>query len=132
MLFLSQFRSIGNVTLNGNDTLRNKIIVNPSYLRQTLVDVATIQWDANQGSNAVVTLTASRTIAAPTNLRSSATYVLEVVQDATGGRTLNWNTIFKFPGGVLPVLSTAPNAIDLFTFYFNGSVLMGSYIRGVA
>lgn len=41
---------------------------------------------------------------------------LYIAQDATGGRTITWPTV-KWAGGVAPVISTAANAIDIYTFF---------------
>ena len=34
-------------------------------------------------------------------------------QDATGSRTMTWPAAFDWPGGTVPALSTAANAVDL-------------------
>lgn len=40
---------------------------------------------------------------------------LEIHQDGTGGRTIAWGSAFRFPGGTDFTLSTAANAIDIFS-----------------
>lgn len=99
-------------------------------LNQTLTDGATISWDTSIGQIATVTLAGSRTMAAPTNLKVS-TYILHVIQDVTGSRTLTWNAVFKWPAGVAPVLSTGANKRDVFTFVSDGTNLYGSYLPDV-
>jgi hypothetical protein len=79
---------------------------------QTLTDQATITWDMNAGSVGAVTLTASRTMAAPTNLRV-ANYILRVIQGGTGSYGMTWNAVFKWPSGIAPTLSTAVGAVDI-------------------
>jgi len=54
-----------------------------------------------------------------------------VVQDATGSRTLTWNSVFKWPAGVAPVLTTTANARDVFSFISDGNNLYGSYLTDV-
>ena len=89
---------------------------------QTLVDGATIDWDMDAGSVAVVTLAGNRTMNAPTNLKNGGTYILRVIQDATGTRTLTWNSVFKWPGnGTAPTLTTAADGIDIFTGVSDGT-----------
>ncbi len=46
---------------------------------------------------------------------------IEVTQDASGLKYVNSWTNCKFPGGVLPILSTNANAKDLLSFIFDGS-----------
>jgi len=116
---------ISNSTASGN--------FNPGAINitsQTLTDGSTISWDVSQGAIAYVTLAGNRTIASPSNLKVG-TLILHVNQDATGGRTLTWNSVFKWPVGTAPVLSTSANAKDIFSFICDGTYLYGSYIPDV-
>lgn len=80
---------------------------------QTLTDASTIAWNASQGFNAVVTLTASgHTIGAPSNLLSGITYNLEIVQGTGGSFTVNWNAIWDFGAAGLPTLQTGATKSD--------------------
>ncbi len=95
-------------------------VVTPSALSGssailTLTDGATISWDMSQGYNAVVTIAGNRTMAAPTNFQVGEAYTLQVVQDATGSRTMSWNAAFDWDTTGAPALSTSANAIDLVT-----------------
>lgn len=92
---------------------------------QTLTDGATVSWNTNSGLKAKVTLAGNRTMAAPTNLIDGGTYVLFVIQDGTGSRTLTWNSIFKWPNGAAPTLSTTASAVDIISFVSDGTNLYG-------
>ena len=116
--------SINNPTLTGTAT------INANIANQILTDGATINWDVSLGSVATVTLGGNRTVAAPTNLKIG-TYILHVIQDGTGGRTLTWNSLFKWPAGIAPVLTTTGNRRDLFSFVSDGTNLYGSYLPDV-
>ena len=118
------------VSAAGADTLTNKTLTNPAYTDQTLADGATINWDMNLGSIANVTLGGNRTMAAPTNLKKGV-YVLHVLQDGTGSRTITWNAVFKWPFAVAPVLSTGINKRDILSFVCDGTNLYGSYMLDV-
>lgn len=62
-----------------------------------LTDATTVAWDtAVIGPQAKVMIAGNRTIGAPTNLKDGLTYVLDIYQDATGGRTVSWNGIWDF------------------------------------
>jgi len=89
----------------------------------TLTDGTTISWAANTAQVATVTIAGNRTMAAPSGLVSGAFYALNVIQDATGSRTMTWNAVFKWTGGVAPTLSTAANAKDFFVFRSDGTNL---------
>lgn len=47
--------------------------------------------------------------------------IIFVVQDAVGERTVTWNSVFKFSDADQPLLTSYPNAIDLFRFVCNGT-----------
>lgn len=78
-----------------------------------LTDAATIATNAALGNVFTVTLGGNRTLGAPTNLADGATYIWRITQDGGGSRTLAFNSVFKFPGGVDPVLSTAGGSVDI-------------------
>ena len=87
----------------------------------SLTDAATIAWDGSTLQVASVTLAGNRTLGAMTGIVPEATYVLIMSQDATGSRTLAWNSVYKFAGGTVPTLTTAANAVDVFTFVANAA-----------
>ncbi len=89
----------------------------------TLGDAATIDWDLDANQVTGVTLAGNRTMAAPTNMKDGAFYALAAIQDGTGGRTLSWNSVFKFPGAIAPTLSAGASARDEFVFRCNGTNL---------
>jgi hypothetical protein len=52
------------------------------------------------------------TLSNPTNLTDGMILDIRIKQDATGSRTMAYDTKYKFEGGVVPTLSTAANAVD--------------------
>lgn len=87
-----------------------------SHAPQTLTDGATVTWNMNSGFNAKVTLGGNRTLAV-SNPKVGLTYVLEVIQDATGSRTVTWPASFNWGAAGAPTLSTGANKVDLVTLY---------------
>ena len=114
-----------------NKTLTSATLLNPASTAQALTDAATITWDASVGEVASVTLAGNRTLALPTNIKVG-TYLIKITQDATGTRTLAYAAGYKWAGGTAPVLSTAANAIDLITFYSDGTSLFGAAQKAFA
>lgn len=91
----------------------------------TLTDGATIDWNGDSNGQSVkVTLGGNRTMNAPTNINEYAAYVIRVIQDGTGSRTLAWNSAFKFAGGTAPTLTTTASAVDVFTFIGGASTTL--------
>ena len=133
-LGMSLYAPLASPTFTGTVTAS---IVSAKSFSGTLFTFATataiLNWDLSLGDAGTVTLNqVGHTLNNPTNLKSG-NYILIVKQDATGSRTITtWGTAYKFPGGVKPVLSTAANAIDILSFYCDGTNLYGSYVRGMA
>ncbi|WP_062018319.1 hypothetical protein [Aureimonas sp. AU4] len=79
----------------------------------TVAATATITPDLGQGFNRTYTMGMSATLGQPSNLRDGLPIVFRFIQDATGNRTLAFASAYhKFPGGAVPTLSTAANAVD--------------------
>lgn len=100
---------------------------------QTLTDAATIAFACASGYNASVTLTASgHTVGAPSGLYDGLNVTLEIVQDATGSRTVSWNTIWDFGAAGLPLLSTAAGHADKVHAQYNARTgkLEASFRKG--
>jgi len=99
----------------------------------TLTDGATITPDFSLSCNFTVTLGGNRTIAAPTNQVAGQSGSIFIIQDATGSRTLTWNSAWDFPAGTAPTLSTTANAIDRVDYIvratnFVQAVFTGNYL----
>ena len=73
-----------------------------------------------------LTLATTATLALPTNLQSGQSWKVEVTQDATGARTLAYASAYKWPGGTAPTLTTTAGAIDLLSFTYDGTIILGS------
>lgn len=121
----------GIATFNANSIFKGTVsVAQANILSQTLTDGSTINWDTSLGQVATVTIAGNRNIAAPTNLKIG-TYILHVIQDGAGNRTLTWNSVFKWTAGVAPVLTTDGGARDIVTFICDGTNLYGSYLTDV-
>lgn len=129
-----------SITTGGVITLTDlRMPVVPNLVRggvdfgiQTLTDAATISWNLARGPIAAITLGGNRTLGQPTNIKDGAVYILFVIQDGTGGRTLAFHADYLFPGGVDPTVSTAIGAIDVLTFVGRSSKLLGVASLGFA
>jgi hypothetical protein len=81
-----------------------------------LTDAATVAVDLALANNFTLTLAGNRTLGAPTNQVAGQGGVIVITQDATGSRTLAYNTAWKFPGGTAPTLTTTANAVDVLAY----------------
>lgn len=94
----------------------------------TLTDGATINVDGTLGNVFKVTITANRTLAAPTGLQPGK-YVIIITQSG-GPFTMTFNAAYKFRTGAANTLSTTANATDVLTGIYDGSNLYCSLARG--
>lgn len=96
----------------------------------TLTDAATIATDLSLGNHFQVTLGGNRTLGAPTNVVAGQSGVIRVVQDGSGSKTLAYNSIWKFPGGTVPTLTTTANAVDLLVFHVESATRIAARFIG--
>ncbi|RTL52892.1 MAG: hypothetical protein EKK40_07015 [Bradyrhizobiaceae bacterium] len=86
----------------------------------TLTDGTSIAWDVSTRQKAQVTLGGNRTMSAVTNAVEGVTYLLWVIQDGTGSRTLSWTTTgagsFDFGSAGAPTLTTTASRADILCF----------------
>ncbi len=119
---------------NASDTIACLATVNAFTAQQyftqvSLTDASPITWNLQTQQVASVLLTsgvgATRQLQNPTNQVAGAMYFLKVIQSSTGSNALTYGTSYKWPGGTAPVLSTANNAIDILSFYSDGTNMYG-------
>lgn len=127
------FVRAGSPALTGTATA-----VNLTYTGQisssavTLTDGGTVTWDWSAGTNAAVTLAGNRTLSI-TNAVAGTYATLRVIQDGTGSRTLampgSGATKVANGGAGVVTLTTTASAIDLLSFYYDGTNYYVSYGR---
>lgn len=78
----------------------------------------TLDW--NDGNLQRLRLTGNVTLTL-NNPVTGASYFLELLQDATGGRTVTWPSTVKWEGGSAPTLTTTANRKDCVVLFWNGS-----------
>lgn len=122
--------SNGNIVLAPNGTGKTKVNnINYYETPYTLTYAATITPDVANGNVQVVTLTGNVTFSAFSNPVAGQSLTLIVKQDGTGSRTLT--TTMKFSDG-FATLSTAANAIDVITVYYDGTDYIANLATGFA
>ena len=68
-----------------------------------------------------ITLGQNTLFAAPSNQAVGQSGSIFITQDGTGGRTLSFNSAYKFVGGTAPTLSTGANAVDRLDYVVKAS-----------
>lgn len=101
---------------------------NPDIPPQTLTDAATVLWNMNSGSTALLTLGSNRAFGSIANLPVNGTGIVKIIQGGTG-LTLTFVTQFKFAGNrTLPTLSSCPGQEDILSVYSDGTNAYASAI----
>lgn len=85
----------------------------------------TVTLDFAKGNRQKITMTGNCTFAAPSNLKTGATYILRLIGDASAIRIPVWNAVFIWPSGVTPTLGSSSD-INIFAFYCDGTNLYAS------
>jgi len=96
-----------------------------------LTDASTIVVDASLGNTFRVTLGGNRTMGVPTNATDGQIITLELLQDATGSRTVTWTSGsggFVFDTVSAPALSTSAADRDYVTFVYNSTSARWQYL----
>ena len=83
----------------------------------------------DDGNVHTVTLTANRTLGAPTNLKNGGTYIWIIKQDGSGNQTLAYNAVFKFENGIAPTLSTGTNDVDILSAVSDGTNVFAQLVK---
>jgi len=83
---------------------------------QTITQDAILTVNLGTGLNFTTVMTGNRTLGAPSNAKPGQSGVIQIWQDGTGGRTLTFDSAWKFANGLVPQLSTAANARDVLVF----------------
>jgi hypothetical protein len=96
----------------------NNAIVFQSLNAENYTGAQTLNWAT--GNQKRITLTGNTTLSF-SNPAGFCSLLLEIHQDATGARSITWPASVLWSGGTTPVLSTAANAIDVITCFYNGT-----------
>ena len=112
----------------------------PSYsekVQSESISSGSVPIDLTQAAIFMVTLTENITGFAVTGEQAGAStsFVLVLTQDGVGGRTVDLTNFVgrtvKWAGGVVPTVSTNPNAIDIFLFTtFTGGTIYHGFTSG--
>ena len=90
-----------------------------------------LAWNLSTQQVAIVTLTGNSQLDVPTNQQAGGVYTIVIKQDGTGGHTLDFDSIYKFPNGSAPTITTTANAVDIVSFVSDGSNMLGSFVQDV-
>ena len=119
------------VTLTGAQTITGVKSFDAATKQKmaTATDDTTVTFDLDVANIHQVVLGGNR-ILAISNEDAGQVFVLRLVQDGTGTRTVTWFTTIKWAGGVAPTLTTTINKADVFGFLCTGADAYDGFVIG--
>jgi hypothetical protein len=118
----SEAATLTNVILD-NLTINNNTAYDAEYDNGNSGTTKTITWTNGNRQKVVLTGNCTFTFAAPLGV---GTLSLKLIQEAVGaGHTATWPATVLWPSDTAPTLSTAVNAVDIVTLYYDGSYYNG-------
>ena len=105
-------------TSGGNYSFANVI---SSTLVTLTISAGSVNWNADGRNLHKIVLTGNCTLENGSNPISGTQYQFIVEQDSTGGYTLAYGSLFKFPGGIAPAIPIAANSKSIITCLFDGT-----------
>lgn len=102
-----------------------------AYSKPVSVAVASsaVSLDFSTGNNFTTILNGNVSIANPTTPQPGQSGIIYIRQDATGSRTMSFNSSWDFAGGTAPTLSTAANAIDALIYNVQTSTAISTFVQ---
>jgi len=108
-----------------------KPILNAIQVLTTDIDTALINFDMSASNVHTVTLGGNRTLQV-SNVSIGQFFQIDLIQDATGGRTVTWFGGIKWVNSQTPILTSTPGKIDSFVFKCIGTNSYIGYIAGTS
>ena len=117
--------SDGEVTFSQRSTF-SKAVKTPL---QSNTDGTTVTFNLNEANTHTVTLGGNRTLAI-SNETAGQKFIINLVQDGTGSRTVTWFSTIKWAGGSAPTLTSTANKADSFGFLCTGTDAYYGFVIG--
>ena len=102
-------------TALASKTMSAMTVVNSAQTLVTASDGATVTFDLSAGNVQSVTLAGNRTLAL-SNATNGQAFVIRLIQDGTGSRTVTWFSGISWPNAIVPTLTTTATKSDTFGF----------------
>jgi hypothetical protein len=133
-LAVSAAASFTGITVTGPATFSTIEILKTAVFdaevnRATFSTTSTIDWQSGKTYRVVLGGAITFNFVAPPG---TCNLILKLVQDGTGSRNPAWPAAVKWAGGAEPTWSTAAAAIDLVSFYYDGTSYYGVGATGFA
>lgn len=121
----------GNLTIAGNGTGKvNTTAVFQTPQTYTPAGAATATLDLSTGNEHRITMPAGNITIAISNETNGQKFLVSILQDSGGSRTVTWFSTIKWAGGSAPTLTTTGNKRDVFGFIVTGTDTYDGFVVG--
>lgn len=96
----------------------------------TPAGAATDTLDLSTGNEFRITMPAGNITIAISNETNGQKFIVSILQDGTGSRTVTWFSTIKWSGGSAPTLTTAASKRDVFGFIVTGADTYDGFVVG--
>jgi hypothetical protein len=119
------------------DTLTNKTLnkpvidaTNPSAQTYSPSPAGTATLDCSLANEHRITMPAGNITIAVSNDTNAQKFIVSILQDGTGSRTVTWFSTIRWAGGTTPTLTTTASKRDTFGFIRTGSGTYDGFVIG--
>jgi hypothetical protein len=121
---INQINASANTSLQLNEgTYQNIQTYTPSA-------AGTATLDLSKGNIHHITMPAGNITIALSNGTAGQCFIIRILQDGTGSRTVTWFTTIKWAGGTAPTLTTTASKADTMGFEITGTNTYDGYVVG--
>lgn len=90
----------------------------------------TVSLDLSATNMNFITMPAGNVTIALTGQRTGQCFIVRILQDSSGSRTVTWFTTIKWAGGTPPTLTTTANKADMFGFVITATGTYDGFVVG--
>ena len=117
----------GTAAVYANDLKINQhAYFDSEYANTVTTSACTVDWGVGNKQKLTLDANCAVTLTAPDGVGN---FLLKLVQDGTGSRTVTWATTLSeeinWAGGTAPTLTETGGGIDIITFYYDGANYFG-------
>ncbi len=118
--------SVLNVTTPNDLNLSGGVAHGIEFDNGTAGAADTVDWNAGNNQRSTLDENVTYTFTDPPG---PTKLVLRIIQDAGGTNTVTWPASVEWEGGAAPTISAGSNAIDVVSFYHDGTTYYGSFLQ---
>lgn len=124
------------------ETLTNKILTTPTITKPAMdatnptaqtyspAGAGTATLDLSLANEHRITMPAGNITIALSNATNAQKFIVSILQDSVGTRTVTWFTTIRWAGGAAPTLTTTASKRDTFVFIRTGANTYDGFVVG--